>query len=74
MTPTGLEHLLKTPEKSPIAESSGAESGAVVARIGPEAVDAELQAVIEAWPELSAAIRAGILAMVAAASPKASER
>jgi len=43
---------------------SGAESGALGAREAP--VDPDLAAVVDAWPTLPAAIKAGILAMVRA--------
>ena len=44
---------------------SGAESGALAAREAP--MDPALAAVIEAWPTLPEAIKAGILAMIRAA-------
>jgi hypothetical protein len=44
---------------------------AVVSDLKPEgAVELALAAVVASWPELSEAIRAGILAMVKAASPE----
>jgi hypothetical protein len=47
------------------AEQSGAKSGALDKQNGP--FDAELAEVVQAWPNLPEAIRAGILAMVRAA-------
>lgn len=44
---------------------SGAESGVLGAQNGP--FDADLAAVVTAWPTLPAAIKAGILAMIGAA-------
>jgi hypothetical protein len=46
-------------------DQSGAECGALGAREAP--IDADLAAVVDAWPELPSAIKAGILAMVRAA-------
>jgi len=43
---------------------SGAECGAVAARKAP--LDPDLAAVVDAWPALPAAIKAGILAMISA--------
>ena len=63
---TGLEPGRKTPEKTRIPESSGAESGAVGGEIVP--IDPDLQRIIEAWPRLTDAARADILAMVNAAN------
>ena len=45
-----------------IAPQSGAESGAVGAQT--PAIDADLQAVIDAWPTLADDVKARILAMV----------
>lgn len=65
MTPTGSEHPSKTPTKTPIPKSGGAESGAPGA---PERLrDPELQRIIDAWDGLPEAVRAGIVAMVNAA-------
>jgi len=46
-------------------DESGAECGAVGARVAE--IDPDLAAVVDAWPGLSDAIKAGILAMVRAA-------
>lgn len=48
-----------------ISDQSGAECGALGAREAP--LDPELAAVVDAWPVLSAAMKAAILAMVKAA-------
>ncbi|MGA2035589.1 MAG: hypothetical protein ABSG68_25350 [Thermoguttaceae bacterium] len=50
------------PGKSGFSESGGAKSGALGAQDG--AIDPELRAIIDAWPALPDAIKAGILAMV----------
>lgn len=63
---TGLEHIAKTPGKIGVSNSGGAECGAVADQIDP--IDPELQLIIDAWPDLPVAVRAGITAMVAAAS------
>jgi len=47
------------------APADGAESGAVGALSAP--IHPDLAAVIEAWPRLPEAVRAGIVAMVKAA-------
>lgn len=47
------------------SDQSGAQSGALSAREAP--LDPELAAVVDAWPALPAAIKAGILAMIRAA-------
>jgi hypothetical protein len=44
--------------------ASGAESGAVSPISGP--IDPDLQRVIDAWPNLPEAVKAGIVAMVKA--------
>ena len=61
----GLEQPLLSPGKSPVPVQGGAESGAVGAQ--STLVDADLRAIIEAWPELPDAVKAGILAMIHAA-------
>ena len=47
-------------------QERGAESGAVLPDFGP--LDADLRRVIEAWPDLPQSAKAGIVAMVKAAS------
>ena len=66
MGDTGLEHTLNSSEQHAVSEIGGAESGAVAAETS--SIDPDLQAVIEAWPMLPEAIKAGILAMARAAS------
>ena len=55
----------KTPEKTPLFESRAAECGAVAfdAANQPE-IDPNLRVIIEAWPSLSAEIRAALLTMI----------
>ena len=62
MGATGLEHLAHTPGKTRDSDAGGAESGAVADEIGP--IDPDLRRVIEAWPKLSEAFKARILAIV----------
>ncbi|GIK17963.1 MAG: hypothetical protein BroJett004_01270 [Planctomycetota bacterium] len=55
-------------------ESGGNKSGNTGARFGDSAgvatpTDPELAAVVAAWPDLPPAIRAGVLALVKAATP-----
>ncbi|MCH7685408.1 MAG: hypothetical protein IH899_01785 [Planctomycetes bacterium] len=65
MTPTGLERTDDSTGNNVIQGQGGAESGAVGAQSA--LMDPDLRAVIEAWPELPDAVKAGILAMVRAA-------
>ena len=66
--PRGVEQSAKTPEKPGSGDKSGANSGAVDTgkADGRQATDPELQTIVEAWPTLPAAVKAGILAMVKA--------
>lgn len=48
--------------KTVVDFQSGAESGALEADLS--SIDPELQAIIDAWPDLSDVTRAGILAML----------
>jgi len=52
------------PEERGRFNRTGPETGPVKTK--PRSSDADLQAVIEAWPTLPDAIRAGILAMIRA--------
>lgn len=61
----GVELPQDSSGNTAIADQSGAESGALGALDGP--FDADLATVIEAWPGLPDAIKAGILAMIGAA-------
>ena len=49
-------------EKTAVDSQSGAQSGALDADLSP--VDSDLQAVIDAWPNLPDDVKASILAMV----------
>ncbi len=64
---TGLEQTAKTPGKSHLVHQSAAESGAVEAANGK--CDPNLQLIVDRWPQLPDAIKAGIIAMVRAAGP-----
>jgi hypothetical protein len=66
MGDTGLEQGVDSPGKAAFSENGGAESGALGAQSG--VTDADLARVIKAWPTLTVAIRAGIVAMVKAAA------
>ncbi len=50
------------PEENAHSRDSAAPGAAVGAQIAP--VDPELQAIIERWPDLTDAVKAGILEMV----------
>ena len=58
----GIEPQTNSPENPACPAPGGAESGALTPNISPA-----LAALIDAWPTLPEAIRAGILAMVRAA-------
>jgi len=62
---TGLEHPADSTGNSAVRDQSSAESGAVGAQTA--FADPDLAAVVEAWPSLPEAIKAGILAMIRAA-------
>jgi hypothetical protein len=63
----GIRHSRENPEETTHFAKGGAESGAN----DPEnkAIDPGLALVIERWDTLADAIRAGIVAMVAASTP-----
>ncbi len=68
MGETGLEPVTATKgnhsELRDVIDLGGAESGAVGDKGGPS--DPDLQRLIDAWPLLPEAVKAGILAMVRA--------
>ena len=70
MEAAGIELPPKTSGKTAFSEKGGAESGALSAQSGPPAVD--LRALIDAWPRLPRAVRAGILAIVGSLENKPS--
>jgi hypothetical protein len=61
----GIELPQQSTGNSSINPQSGAESGALDAQNRP--CDADLAEVVQSWPSLPEALRAGILAMVRAA-------
>ena len=63
----GPELPLETRGKTAISEQGGAESGALPPH------DPRLARLVEAWPDLPEAIRAGIAAMVGASDPTGGE-
>jgi hypothetical protein len=65
MEAAGIELGPQSSGNSALGGQSGAECGARGAQNAP--IDPELAAVIDAWPALPAAIKAGILAMIRAA-------
>ena len=62
--PRGNAHPAKTQGKSRI--SSGQRAKSIALEPETPLIDAELRAIIDAWPDLSESVRAGILAMVRA--------
>jgi hypothetical protein len=62
MGATGLERPSKNAGKIRILDKGGAEYGAVDAK--QPVCDADLQTVVEAWPRLSDAVKARIVAIV----------
>ena len=60
----GLEPTRHPSEKPGGADAGGAKSGALCAHSPP--FDPDLAAVADAWTELPAAIKAGILALIGA--------
>ena len=76
MGPPGLEPPNVNPcNHSTLRESANqraAESGAVDAESGD--IDPELAAVVEAWPTLPKAVKAGIMAFIQACNPDCGDR
>ncbi len=67
MGATGLEHRENPSGKPHIPDEGVTESVTNGAEIAPEVADPDLAAVIAAWPDLPAALRAGIVAMIRSA-------
>ncbi len=65
MAGTGFEPPAENAGNTAILDTSGAECGALGAH--SISIDADLQAIIEAWPKLNESTKAGIVAMVRAA-------
>ena len=68
--PAGIEPLANSPENTANPAPGGAKNGALTSTY---TIDPVLAALIDAWPKLPEAIRAGILAMVRAAGERADE-
>src|SRR5262249_53345289 len=64
----GIEQPVNAPKNTTLSTKGGAKSGAFAPANTP--IDTDLASVIDAWPTLPAAIRAGILAMVRTAGSK----
>jgi hypothetical protein len=66
LRPEGVERPPQNIGKTPVFQTGGANSGA----LSPDFVeiDPDLQRIVNAWPTLPEAMRAGILAMIAASS------
>ncbi len=62
MTPTGLERLDESSGKSPVSARGGAKSDAIGAHAA--LIDADLRAIIDAWPTLPEADRRAVLAII----------
>ncbi len=77
VTPWGFEQPQFPTGNTAVSETGGNRTGNTGAGFGPmtppatppKPTDPELAAVVAAWPDLPAALRAGIVAMVAAAAP-----
>jgi hypothetical protein len=69
VTPTGFEHPPQNTGETAISEIGGAKSGAFSPDF--EQIDPDLQSILDAWPTLPEAVRAGILAMIGACKPDA---
>ena len=57
---------IQNPDKTDISTVGGADGGAVPASTTVPVVDADLEAVVRAWPSLDPAVRNAILAIVSA--------
>ena len=65
MEAAGIELVPQSSGNNGVGKQSGAECGALGAPEAP--IDPDLAAVVDAWPRLPEAIKAGILAMIRAA-------
>ena len=72
MSPIPQKTNSQQPQENAGKTGVSSEWAAVGAAAKPEtaAIDPDLQAVIQAWPGLPTALRAGIVAMVKAADPQ----
>jgi len=70
MGAVGFEHPSEMPDKQRIPADRGTESGTLGdgAASNRQPADPDLADVVKAWPDLPAAVKAGILAMIRAAS------
>jgi len=66
MTPGGSEHYPKLPEKTPILDARGAESGAPGASTAKSgSSDEALDTILQAWPRLASEHRISLATMAA---------
>lgn len=74
----GLERTPKTAGNTPVSDTGGSKSGNIGAGPGmdtpPTPTDPALASVVAAWPHLPPALRAGIVAMVQAATHPSGDR
>jgi hypothetical protein len=73
MPPEGLEHLRFPSGNTGVSDSRGSKSGNMEPGFGPPTspptpTDPKLAGIVAAWPNLPPAVRAGIVAMVEAAT------
>lgn len=74
MGAVGIEPVADSPGNTHVAGESGTPSGTVVARngasdgVGDAPADVDLHQLVTAWPSLPPAVKAGIVAMVKAAT------
>jgi len=68
LRPEGLERPPQNTGKTFVSKTRGAKSGALSPNIIP--FDPDQQRILEAWPTLPEALRAGIMAMIDSARPK----
>jgi hypothetical protein len=71
LPPRGVEQAVNSSKKTRYSQCRGAKSGALGPKETP--IDLGLKTVVEAWPTLPEAIKAGMLAMIKAAAGRAAE-
>jgi hypothetical protein len=71
--PSGKPHFPESARNKSGNTEAGLGSGSGPAGVDVAALDPDLAAVVAAWPTLAPALRAGVLALVAAARPDATK-